>query len=192
MTNDDRLLGYRLQLFAWAERTRSPTPADVRHPSEHLLRLEAPGRAHGLEILRPRERRRPKMPNALPAMVEDRVLSFAIATPASGRGGWPRSLPGGSGAGSWSPTPRSGASCAATGSRRARVAARSWPATALPTSPPESPSQSATSRPIAPASSSAAWTAFCGTPQRHQGSGLAAHRHGCRLLVWCRPNIRRK
>ncbi len=39
---------------------------------------------HGLEILRPRERRRPKMPNALPAMVEERVLSFAIAHPGLG------------------------------------------------------------------------------------------------------------
>src|SRR5437867_9201687 len=39
---------------------------------------------HGLEVLRPRERRRPKMPNQLPAMVEERVVAFAIAHPGFG------------------------------------------------------------------------------------------------------------
>src|SRR3954465_59301 len=35
-------------------------------------------------MLRPRERRRPRMPNALPRMVEERILSFAIAHPGFG------------------------------------------------------------------------------------------------------------
>jgi transposase InsO family protein len=39
---------------------------------------------HGLEMLRPRERRRPKMPNQLPRMIEERVLSFSIAHPGLG------------------------------------------------------------------------------------------------------------
>jgi transposase len=39
---------------------------------------------HGLEILRPRERRRPKMPNQLSKMVEERILAFAIAHPGLG------------------------------------------------------------------------------------------------------------
>jgi transposase InsO family protein len=39
---------------------------------------------HGLEMLRPRERRRPQMPNALPAMVEQRIVAFAIAHPGHG------------------------------------------------------------------------------------------------------------
>jgi len=39
---------------------------------------------HGLEVLRPRERRRPKMPNQLPKMVEERILSFSIAHPGLG------------------------------------------------------------------------------------------------------------
>jgi len=39
---------------------------------------------HGLEMLRPRERRRPQMPNALPRMIEERILSFAIAHPGFG------------------------------------------------------------------------------------------------------------
>ena len=39
---------------------------------------------HGLEMLRPRERRRPQMPNQLSRMVEERMLSFAIAHPGLG------------------------------------------------------------------------------------------------------------
>jgi Homeodomain-like domain len=40
---------------------------------------------HGLEVLRPRERREPRMPNQLPAMVEERIVAFAIAHPGLGR-----------------------------------------------------------------------------------------------------------
>ena len=39
---------------------------------------------HRLEMLRPRERRRPQMPNQLSRMVEERVLSFSIARPGLG------------------------------------------------------------------------------------------------------------
>jgi transposase InsO family protein len=39
---------------------------------------------HGLEVLRPRERRRPQMPNQLPKMVEERIVSFALAHPGLG------------------------------------------------------------------------------------------------------------
>lgn len=39
---------------------------------------------HGLEMLRPRERRRPLMPNQAPRMVEQRILAFAIAHPGLG------------------------------------------------------------------------------------------------------------
>ena len=87
MTNDDRLLGYRLQLFALAERTSVAEACRTFgvHRSTYYAWKRRVER-HGLEILRPRERRRPKMPNALPAMVEERVLSFAIAHP----GLWPR------------------------------------------------------------------------------------------------------
>ena len=35
-------------------------------------------------MLRPRERRRPQMPNALPAMVEGRIVAFALAHPGLG------------------------------------------------------------------------------------------------------------
>jgi hypothetical protein len=39
---------------------------------------------HGLEMLRPRERRRPQMPNQLPKMVEERIVSFSLAHPGLG------------------------------------------------------------------------------------------------------------
>jgi transposase InsO family protein len=39
---------------------------------------------HGLEVLGPRERRRPQMPNRLPRMIEERILSFSIAHPGFG------------------------------------------------------------------------------------------------------------
>ena len=39
---------------------------------------------HGLEMLRPRDRRRPQMPNALPKMIEERIVSFSIAHPGLG------------------------------------------------------------------------------------------------------------
>ena len=85
MTNDDRLLGYRLQLFALADRTSVAEACrtfGVHRSTYYAWRRRV--ERHGLEILRPRERRPPKMPNALPAMVEERVLSFAIAHPGLG------------------------------------------------------------------------------------------------------------
>src|SRR5439155_7908998 len=36
---------------------------------------------HGLEMLRPRERRRPRMPNQLSPIVEQRIVAFALAHP---------------------------------------------------------------------------------------------------------------
>jgi hypothetical protein len=76
----------------------------------------------------------------------------------------------------------SGAACAATASRRAPGAWRSWPATAPPTSHPAGPSRSRISRPSTRASWSA-WTASTSGAYRHRGSGLAAHRDRRLLLV---------
>ena len=136
-TNDDRLLGYRPQLFALAERTSVAEACRTFgvHRSTYYAWRRGVER-HGLEILTPRERRRPKMPNALPAMVEERVLSFAIAHPGLGPRRWPPSSVARSGARSRSPTRRCGASCAATGSRAGGSASRSWPATAPPKAAP--------------------------------------------------------
>ena len=85
MTQDDVLFGYRLQLFAEAART-SVTAAcrtfGVHRSTYYAWKRQV--ERHGLEILRPRERRRPKMPNQLSKMVEERVLSFSIAHPGLG------------------------------------------------------------------------------------------------------------
>jgi transposase-like protein len=85
MTKDDVLFGYRLQLFA--EAVRSSVSAACRtfgvHRSTYYHWKRQVDR-HGLEMLRRRERRRPQMPNQLPRMVEERVLSFSIAHPGLG------------------------------------------------------------------------------------------------------------
>jgi transposase len=85
MTNDDRLLGYRLQLFDYAARTSVSEACRTFgvHRSTYYAwkrRIER----HGLEVLRPRERRCPQMPNQLSAVVEERIVSFSIAHPGLG------------------------------------------------------------------------------------------------------------
>ena len=85
MTKDDVLFGYRQALFAEAARTS--VAQACRRFGVHRSTFYAWKRAvdrHGLEVLRPRERRRPKMPNQLPKMVEERILSFSIAHPGLG------------------------------------------------------------------------------------------------------------
>jgi transposase len=85
VTQDDLLFGYRLRLFERAARTSVSEACrtfGVHRSTYYRWRRQV--ERHGLEMLRPRERRRPKMPNALPKMVEERVLSFAIAHPGLG------------------------------------------------------------------------------------------------------------
>src|SRR5271169_1966364 len=85
MTKDDVLFGYRLQLFDLAGRTSVSNACRVFgvHRSTYYAWKRQVDR-HGLEMLRPRERRRPLMPNQLPKMIEERVLSFSIAHPGLG------------------------------------------------------------------------------------------------------------
>jgi transposase InsO family protein len=85
MTQDDVLFGYRLQLFDLAARTTVSHACRTFgvHRSTYYAWKRQVDR-HGLEMLRPRERRRPQMPNALPKMIEERVVSFAIAHPGLG------------------------------------------------------------------------------------------------------------
>ena len=85
MSHDDVLFGYRLQLFDLAG--RSSVSHACRTFGVHrstYYRWKAQVDRHGLEMLRPRERRRPKMPNQLPAIIEERIVSFAIAHPGLG------------------------------------------------------------------------------------------------------------
>lgn len=85
MTQDDVLFGYRLQLFDLAARTTVVNACRTFgvHRSTYYHWKRQVDR-HGLEMLRPRERRRPQMPNQLPRMVEERILSFSIAHPGLG------------------------------------------------------------------------------------------------------------
>jgi transposase len=85
MTKDDVLFGYRQALFAEAARTS--VAAACRRFGVHRSTYYAWKRQvdrHGLEMLRPRERRRPKMPNQLPKMVEERVVAFSLGHPGLG------------------------------------------------------------------------------------------------------------
>jgi transposase len=85
MTKDDVLFGYRQALFAEAARTS--VAAACRRFGVHRSTYYAWKRAvdrHGLEMLRPRERRAPRMPNQLSKMVEERIVAFALGHPGLG------------------------------------------------------------------------------------------------------------
>ena len=156
MSEDDVLFGYRLQLLDYAARaTVSEACRTFGVHRSTFYRWKRMVDRHGLEVLRPRERRRPRMPNQLSAMVEERILAFAIAHPGLG----PRRIAselrrekwGGivvSANGVWR-------SCAATASTPVASGSPSSPATGHPTSRPASGSRSRTSRSIIPASWSA-------------------------------------
>src|SRR5436190_5572853 len=85
MTKDDVLFGYRLQLFALAAQTTVAHACRTFgvHRSTYYAWKRQVDR-HGLEMLRPRERRRPRMPNQLSAIVEERIVAFALAHPGLG------------------------------------------------------------------------------------------------------------
>jgi hypothetical protein len=98
VTKDDALFGYRLQLFALAAEKGVSAACRLMgaHRSTYYRWKRRVGR-HGLEMLMPRERRRPQMPNQLSPMIEQRIVAFALGTQASGRGGSSRALVGLSG-----------------------------------------------------------------------------------------------
>src|SRR5215213_5237603 len=82
MTQDDVLFGYRLQLFDLAARTTVAHACRVFgvHRSTYY-RWKRQVERSGLEVLRPRERRRPQMPNQLSLMVEQRIVAVALGHP---------------------------------------------------------------------------------------------------------------
>lgn len=85
MTQDDVLFGYRLQLFALAaERGVSQACRLMGVHRSTYYRWKRAVERHGLEMLRPRERRRPQMPNQLSVMVEQRIVAFALGHPGHG------------------------------------------------------------------------------------------------------------
>lgn len=85
MTQDDVLFGFRLQLFDLAARTTVTHACRTFgvHRST-FYRWKAMVERSGLEVLRPRERRRPQMPNQLSPIVEQRIVAFALGHPGLG------------------------------------------------------------------------------------------------------------
>jgi transposase InsO family protein len=85
MTDHDVLYGYRMALFALAARTTVSHACRTFgvHRSTYYAWKRQVDR-HGLEMLRPRERRRPRMPNQLSVLVERRIVAFALGHPGLG------------------------------------------------------------------------------------------------------------
>src|SRR3989442_8550566 len=85
MSQDDVLLGSRLQLFDLAGRigVAAACRAFGIHRSTYYQWKRKVDR-HGLEMLRPRERRRPQMPNQLSPLVEQAIVAFALGHPGLG------------------------------------------------------------------------------------------------------------
>ena len=85
MSEDDVLFGYRLRVFDYAARTSVSEACRVFgiHRSTYYVWRRRVER-HGLEILRPRERRRPRLPNQLSPFLEERIVAFALGHPGYG------------------------------------------------------------------------------------------------------------
>lgn len=85
MSNDDVLFRHRVQLFDLAGRVGVSAACRTFgiHRSSYY-RWKRMVERHGLEILRPRERRRPKLPNQLSPLVEERIVAFALGHPGLG------------------------------------------------------------------------------------------------------------
>src|SRR4051794_1368214 len=85
MTQDDVLFGYRLQLFDMAARTtvtHACRTFGVHRSTYYAWKAQVD--RQGLEMLRPRERRRPVMPNQFSAVIEQRIVAFALGHPGLG------------------------------------------------------------------------------------------------------------
>jgi transposase InsO family protein len=86
VVNDDVLYRFRLRLFSLAAElgnVRAACRTMGVHPSTYY-RWRGPVLRSGLEMLRPRERRRPRMPNQTSVLVEQRVVAFALGQPGLG------------------------------------------------------------------------------------------------------------
>jgi transposase InsO family protein len=86
VTQDDLLYRFRLRVFAMAGElgnVRAACRAMGIHPSTYY-RWKRQLDRYGPEILRPRERRPPRMANATSVLVEQRVVAFALGHPGFG------------------------------------------------------------------------------------------------------------
>jgi transposase InsO family protein len=85
VTNDDLLFRHRQQLFARAGIVGvSQACRELGFHRSTYYRWRGRVEREGLEILRPRERRRPRMPNQLPPWLEERVVAFSLGHPGLG------------------------------------------------------------------------------------------------------------
>jgi transposase InsO family protein len=85
VSHDDVLFGYRLRLFSLAQEigVRPACRAMGVHHSTYYRWKRAVDR-WGLEALRIRERRRPRMPNQIGPHLEQRVIAFSLGHPGFG------------------------------------------------------------------------------------------------------------
>lgn len=86
MTLDDVIHRQRVRVFALARELGNVAEAcrimGVHRSTYYRWRRQV--LAWGLEALRPRERRPPRMPNQLPVHIETRILAFSLAHPGLG------------------------------------------------------------------------------------------------------------
>jgi transposase len=85
LSNHDVIYGYRLRLFALAGEigvNAACRALGVHHSTYY--RWQAKVERGGLEALRPRARRQPRMPNELDPHLEQRILPFSLAQPGFG------------------------------------------------------------------------------------------------------------
>ena len=183
MSEDDVLFGYRLQLVDLAGRIGVAAAChtfgvhrSTSYAWKHKIERE------GLGALRPRERRRPRMPNQLSPLVEQCIVAFALGHPGRVRGGSRPSSRTRAGAGLSSPQTASGAACAGTASTRAPSGSASSPAMQRRTNRRGSRQSSGTSR---LSGRRARWLRLLlrRPPAQHEGDGLAADRDRRLLLV---------
>src|SRR2546430_13017715 len=85
MVQDDRCFHYRRRLCARASEVGvTQACRELGYHRSWYYRWKPMVERHGLEILRPRERRRPRMPNQVPPWLEERVIAFALGHPGLG------------------------------------------------------------------------------------------------------------
>ncbi|GAC1531163.1 MAG: hypothetical protein NVS2B6_19280 [Thermoleophilaceae bacterium] len=86
MSEDDVLFGFRLRLFTLAEELGNVSEAcrvmGVERSTYYRLKRKLD--RWGLEALRYRERRRPRMPNQIGPHLEQRIIAFSLGHPGFG------------------------------------------------------------------------------------------------------------
>ena len=86
MTEHDVLFGFRLRLFTLADELGNVAAAcrAMGVDRSTYYRLKAKADRYGIEALRVRERRRPRMPNEIGPHLEQKVVAFALGHPGLG------------------------------------------------------------------------------------------------------------